>query len=122
MTMMKITMNGPAKMSPKQMVWSFWRIRYAVMRSGPWRNALQTLSGKKVYEEVTASIRELQATLQKRGEEIIADLREQAMSKGDPEDLEDSTSAITQFKSSMEDLTKSLDDTLASLKPAPAGV
>jgi len=36
--------------------------------------------------------------------------------------LEESTGAITQFKSSMEDLTKSLDDTLASLKPAPAGV
>ena len=77
---------------------------------------------EKVYEEVTASIRELQATLQKRGEEIIADLREQAMSEGDTEELEDSTGAITQFKSSMEDLTKSLDDTLASLKPAPAGV
>ena len=77
---------------------------------------------EKVYEEVTASIRELQATLQKRGEEIIADLREQAMSEGDSEELEDSTGAITQFKSSMEDLTKSLDDTLASLKPAPAGV
>ena len=77
---------------------------------------------EKVYEEVTASIRELQATLQKRGEEIIADLREQAMSEGDTEELDDSTGAITQFKSSMEDLTKSLDDTLASLKPAPAGV
>lgn len=77
---------------------------------------------EKVYEEVTASIRELQATLQKRGEEIIADLREQALTKGDTEDFEDSTGAITQFKSSMEDLTKSLDDTLASLKPATAGI
>ena len=77
---------------------------------------------EKVYEEVTASIRELQATLQKRGEKIISDLREQAMSRGNTEDLEDSTGAITQFKSSMEDLTKSLDDTLASLNPTPAGV
>ena len=77
---------------------------------------------EKVYEEVTSSIRKLQATLQKHWEEIIADLQEQAMSQGDTEDLEDSTGAITQFKSSMEDLTKSLDDTLASLKPAPAGV
>ena len=33
---------------------------------------------EKVYEEVAATIRELQATIQKRGEEIIADLREQA--------------------------------------------
>ena len=78
---------------------------------------------EKVYAEVSASIKELQATLEKRGEEIIADLREQALSSGHPEDLDESTGAIANFKSSMEDLTQSLDETLASLKPtvAPAG-
>ena len=78
---------------------------------------------EKVYAEVSASIKELQATLEKRGEEIIADLREQALSSGHPEDLDESTGAIANFKSSMEDLTQSLDETLASLKPTvvPAG-
>ena len=77
---------------------------------------------EKVYEEVTASIRKLQATLQERGEEIIADLRAQAQERGAGEVLEEDETggAITQFKSAMEDLTKSLDDTLASLKPEPA--
>ena len=79
---------------------------------------------EKVYAEVSASIKELQATLEKRGEEIIADLREQALSGGSLDGLDESTGAIINFKSSMEDLTKSLDETLASLKPsvAPAGV
>ena len=79
---------------------------------------------EKVYAEVSASIKELQATLEKRGEEIIADLREKALSGGSSEDLEERNGAITSFRSSMEDLTKSLDDTLVSLKPtiAPAGV
>ena len=79
---------------------------------------------ERVYAEVSASIKELQATLEKRGEEIIADLREQALSGDTQEDLDESTGAITNFKSSMEDLTKSLDETLTSLKPsvAPAGV
>ena len=77
---------------------------------------------EKVYAEVSASIKELQATLEKRGEEIIADLREQALSGDSLEDLEESNGAITSFRSSMEDLTKSLDDTLATLKPTVAPV
>ena len=79
---------------------------------------------EKVYAEVSTSIKELQATLEKRGEEIIADLREQALSGGSLDGLDESTGAIINFKSSMEDLTKSLNETLASLKPsvAPAGV
>ena len=76
---------------------------------------------EKVYAEVSASIRELQATLQKRGEEIIADLKKQALDYAAAEELEEGgENVVTKFKSTMEDLTKSLDDTLASLKPEPA--
>jgi len=77
---------------------------------------------EKVYAEVSASIKELQATLEKRGQEIIADLREQALSDGSMEDLDEDTDAITNFKNSMIDLTKSLDETLTSLKPTVAPV
>lgn len=77
---------------------------------------------EKVYAEVSASIKELQATLEKRGQEIIADLREQALSDGSLEDLDEDTDAITNFKNSMIDLTKSLDETLTSLKPTVAPV
>ena len=77
---------------------------------------------EKVYAEVSASIKELQATLEKRGQEIIADLREQTLSDGSLEELDEDTDAITNFKSSMEDLTKSLDETLTSLKPTVAPV
>lgn len=79
---------------------------------------------EKVYAEVRASIKELQVTLEKRGEEIIADLQEKARSGGNPEELDESTGAITNFKSSMEDLTKSLDEMLLLMKPtvAPAGL
>ena len=76
---------------------------------------------EKVYADVSSSIQELQATLQKRGEDIIADLKEQAQSAGDTEDLDESIdNAVRQFKSDMEDLTKALDETLASVKPEPA--
>jgi len=75
---------------------------------------------EKVYAEVTASIRDLQATLQKRGDEIIDDLKRQVCNEAALNELEDgSNDAVTQFKSSMEDLTKTLDETLASLKPEP---
>ena len=72
---------------------------------------------EKVYEEVSESIKNLQATLKERGDEIIADLKAQTMEKEDEENI--STSEITRFKSSMEDLTKALDETLASLKSEP---
>jgi len=74
---------------------------------------------QKVYEEVSASIRKLQATLQQRGEEIIADLKEQTFADGfDDEELGDD--AVRKFKSNMEDLTKELNEMLESLKPTPA--
>ena len=76
---------------------------------------------EKVYEEVSASIRKLQATLQERGEEIIADLKAEALDGSSAEFLEEGEAgAISQFKSTMEDLTKSLDETLEALKPEPA--
>lgn len=78
-----------------------------------------------VYAEVEASIRKLQTTLQKRGEKIIADLKAQvieAQESGD-NDGDNATNteeaAVRHFKSTMEDLTKSLDETLAAVKPKP---
>ena len=79
-----------------------------------------------VYAEVEESIKKLQASLAKRGEKIIAELKAQvAETQIADEDGEESTEsskddAVRHFKSSMEDLTKSLDDTLASLKPEPS--
>lgn len=75
---------------------------------------------EKVYEEVASSIRDLQATLKQRGDEIIADLKEQALSGGEYDEEEDGEDAVRKFKGSMEDLTKALDETLASIKPAPS--
>ncbi|WP_029544503.1 hypothetical protein [Selenomonas sp. AB3002] len=75
---------------------------------------------EKVYEEVASSIRDLQATLKQRGDEIIADLKEQALSGSEDDEEEDGEDAVRKFKSSMEDLTKALDETLASIKPAPS--
>ena len=74
---------------------------------------------QKVYEEVSASIRKLQATLQQRGEEIIDDLKEQTFADG-LEDDELGDNAVRKFKSNMEDLTKELNEMLESLKPTPA--
>lgn len=81
-----------------------------------------------VYAEVEASIRKLQASLAKHGEKIIADLKAQVaeaqITEKDVADNEDvaensKAEAVRHFKSTMEDLIKSLDDTLASLKPEP---
>ena len=77
-----------------------------------------------VYAEVEASIRKLQASLEKRGEKIISDLKAQVAEEQDDETIDDAEitengkqETVRHFKSAMEDLTKSLDDTLASLKP-----
>ena len=74
---------------------------------------------EKVYEEVASSIRDLQATLKQRGDEIINDLKEQALSGGEDDEEEDGEDTVRKFKSSMEDLTKALDETMASIKPEP---
>ena len=74
---------------------------------------------QKVYDEVSASIRKLKATLEQRGEEIIADLKEQTLADGiDDDELGDDT--VRKFKSNMEDLTRELNEMLESLKPTPA--
>ena len=74
---------------------------------------------QKVYDEVSASIRKLKATLEQRGEEIIADLKEQTFADGiDDDELGDDT--VRKFKSNMEDLTRELNEMLESLKPTPA--
>ena len=80
---------------------------------------------QEVYAEVEASIRKLQATLQKRGEKILADLKAQATEGHENEATEGSVDegTVRHFKNSMDDLTKSLDETLDSLKktnPEPA--
>ncbi|MBQ9364674.1 MAG: hypothetical protein IJT82_02755 [Schwartzia sp.] len=78
-----------------------------------------------VYAEVEATISKLQATLQKRGEKIIADLKAQTIEaqeseRNDGDNVTDTDdAAVRHFKSTMEDLTKSLDETLASIKPEP---
>lgn len=76
---------------------------------------------EKVYAEVSASIRELQAVLQQRGEEIIADLKEQALADRIDVDVEVvGADPVRKFRSHMEDLTKALDETLESIKPIHA--
>ena len=75
---------------------------------------------EKVYTEVKTSIRELQATLKQRGEEIIADLKDKAINGGENKEEEDCGVAVRNFKGSMEDLTKALDEMLASIKPEPS--
>ncbi len=72
----------------------------------------------KVYTEVKTSIRELQTTLKQRGEEIIADLKEKALNCSENE--EDCEAAVRNFKGSMEDLTKALNEMLVSIKPEPS--
>ncbi|MCR5833897.1 MAG: hypothetical protein K6G55_04525 [Selenomonadaceae bacterium] len=73
---------------------------------------------EKVYAEVSASIRELQTTLQQRGEEIIADLKKQSVAECSADDDEEFDDNPTRkFKSSMEDLTKALNETLEAIKP-----
>ena len=82
-----------------------------------------------VYAEVEETVKKLQAKLAKHGEKIIESLKAQA-TEAQMTDEEDSgfmengqEKAVRNFKSKMEDLTKSLDETLASIKPetAPTG-
>lgn len=82
-----------------------------------------------VYAEVEETVKKLQAKLAKHGEKIIESLKAQA-TEAQMTDEEESgfmengqEKAVRNFKSKMEDLTKSLDETLASIKPetAPTG-
>ncbi|MCI7612562.1 MAG: hypothetical protein MSS66_06180 [Selenomonadaceae bacterium] len=82
-----------------------------------------------VYAEVEETVKKLQAKLAKHGEKIIESLKAQA-TEAQMTDEEESgfmengqEKAVRNFKSKMEDWTKSLDETLASIKPetAPTG-
>ena len=71
---------------------------------------------EKVYAEVNTSINEFRDALQKHGEKIITDLQEQAAINGGTEELEVGNSLL-QYRSTLENLLKTLDSTQASLKP-----
>ena len=76
-----------------------------------------------VYAQVKESIQNLKVNLQKKGDEIIADLQTQATQVYDDEEYDDTVeSRMEQFKRKMDDLTDTLNKTLSDLKPAPAEV
>lgn len=76
-----------------------------------------------VYAQVKESIQNLKVTLQKKGDEIIADLQTQATQIYDDEEDDDTVeSRMEQFKRKMDDLTDTLNKTLSDLKPASAEV
>lgn len=91
-----------------------------VRREGEWamEECITDEEREKVYKEIDASIRKLQAALQERGEEIIAGLKAEALEDGGAGDGEKSEAgADGKFKSTMEELTNSLDEILEELKP-----
>lgn len=72
-----------------------------------------------VYAEVKASVRKLQVVLQEKEEEIISDLRAQAVGAPSKEDVEESVeNRVQEFKKKMDGLTDTLNKTLSDLKPA----
>ena len=76
-----------------------------------------------VYAQVKESIQNLKVALQKKGDEIIADLQAQAAQVHDDEEDDDTVeSRMEQFKRKMDNLTDTLNKTLSDLKPASAGV
>ena len=78
---------------------------------------------ERVYAQVKESIQNLKVTLQKKGDEIIADLQTQATQIYDDEEDDDTVeSRMEQFKRKMDDLTDTLNKTLSDLKPASAEV
>ena len=76
---------------------------------------------ERVYAQVKESIQNLKVALQKKGDEIIADLQVQATQVHyDEEDDDTVESRIEQFKRKMDNLTDTLNKTLSDLKPAPS--
>lgn len=74
---------------------------------------------ERVYAQVKESIQNLKVALQKKGDEIIADLQVQATQVHyDEEDDDTVESRIEQFKRKMDNLTDTLNKTLSDLKPA----
>ena len=74
-----------------------------------------------VYMQVKDSVKRFQDVLQEKGEEIIADLREQAAEAPSKEEVEASVeSRVQEFKKKMDGLTDTLNQTLSDLEPASA--
>lgn len=70
---------------------------------------------EKVYAQVKESVREFQLTMQQRGEEIIADLQEQAVDAPDREEIaSELDERVAAFKQRMEQMAARLDETLAN--------
>ena len=78
---------------------------------------------ERVYAQVKESIQNLKIALQKKGDEIIADLQVQATQVHyDEEDDDTVESRIEQFKRKMDNLTDTLNKTLSDLKPASSEI
>ena len=76
---------------------------------------------KMVYAQVKESVQKIQLTLQEKGEEIIADLRAQVADAPSKEEVADSVeSRVQDFKEKMDNLSDSLNQALADLKPKTA--
>ena len=76
---------------------------------------------EQVYAEVKKSVQKIQLTLQEKGEEIIADLRAQAADAPSREEVAESVeNRVQNFKEKMDNLSDSLNQTLADLKPKTA--
>ena len=74
-----------------------------------------------VYAQVKESVRDLQLTLQARGDEIIADLQREAEKTPDKETIEsDLEERVSAFKEKMASMSAKLDETLADLADGPA--
>ena len=74
---------------------------------------------ERVYAQVKESIQNLKVALQKKGDDIIADLQVQAAQVHYNEEEDDTVeSRIEQFKRKMDNLTDTLNKTLSDLKPA----
>ncbi len=76
---------------------------------------------EQVYAEVKKSVQKIQLTLQEKGEEIIADLRAQAADAPSREEVAESVeNRVQNFKEKMDNLSDSLNQALADLKPKTA--
>ena len=74
-----------------------------------------------VYAQVKESVQKIQLTLQEKGEEIVADLRAQVADAPSKEEVADSVeSRVQDFKEKMDNLSDSLNQALADLKPKTA--
>ena len=74
-----------------------------------------------VYEQVKESVQKIQLTIQEKGEEIVADLREQAAEAPSREEVSNTVeSRVQDFKEKMDKLSDSLNQAISDLKPKTA--